>query len=202
MLFRSAEARNIARADASIKEGGWRKDFPGARIEIGNSTVGMVGFGHVGRAMASKLQGFNPTILAYDPYAKAEDLKKYNVTKVETIEEVFKNSDFVLCQARLSPETERFINKRLFELMKPSAYFINVSRSRLVNQQDLVDVLKAKDGRGLDARLGKIVNMIDSGIIDPAKVTRNALQNAASIAGLLLTTESLIVDKQIGRAHV
>ena len=147
-----AEARNIARADASIKEGGWRKDFPGARIEIGNSTVGMVGFGHVGRAMASKLQGFNPTILAYDPYAKAEDLKKYHVTKVETIEEVFKNSDFVLCQARLSPETERFINKRLFELMKPSAYFINVSRSRLVNQQDLVDVLKANkiSGAGID----------------------------------------------------
>ena len=64
------------------------------------------------------------------------------------------------------------------------------------------DVLKAKEGRGLDARLGKIVNMIESGIIDPAKVTRNALQNAASIAGLLLTTESLIVDKPISGEKV
>jgi chaperonin GroEL len=58
-------------------------------------------------------------------------------------------------------------------------------------------VLKAKEGRGLDARTGKLVNMIESGIIDPAKVTRNALQNAASIAGLLLTTEALIVDKPV-----
>jgi chaperonin GroEL len=49
----------------------------------------------------------------------------------------------------------------------------------------------------LDARTGKLVDMIDSGIIDPAKVTRNALQNAASIAGLLLTTETLIVDKPV-----
>jgi D-3-phosphoglycerate dehydrogenase len=147
-----AEARNISRADASIKQGGWRKDFPGARIEIGNSTIGMVGFGHVGRAMANKLQGFNPTILVFDPYAKAEDFAKFNVTKVEAIEEVFTKSDFVMCQARLSAETERFINKKLLDLMKPTAYFINVSRSRLVNQQDLIDVLKSGkiSGAGID----------------------------------------------------
>ena len=59
------------------------------------------------------------------------------------------------------------------------------------------DVLKSKEGKGLDARLGKIVNMLESGIIDPAKVTRCALQNAASIAGLVLTTETLIVDKPV-----
>jgi D-3-phosphoglycerate dehydrogenase len=147
-----AEIRNISRADASIKTGGWRKDFPGSRIEIGNSTVGMVGFGHVGRSMAKKLQGFEPTILVYDPYANPEDLKKFNAKQVEKIEDVFSQSDFVLCQARLSPETERFINKRLFDLMKPSAYFINVSRSRLVNQKDLLETLKSGkiSGAGID----------------------------------------------------
>ena len=50
-------------------------------------------------------------------------------------------------------------------------------------------------GEGLDAFTGKYVNMIDAGIIDPAKVTRSALQNAASIAALLLTTEVVIADK-------
>jgi chaperonin GroEL len=64
------------------------------------------------------------------------------------------------------------------------------------------DVLKSKEGKGLDARTGKIVYMIESGIIDPAKVTRNALQNAASIAGLLLTTETLIVEKPIASEKV
>ena len=147
-----AEIRNIARADASIKSGGWRKEFPGARIEIGDSTIGMVGFGHVGRSMAKKLSGFNPTILVFDPYANKADLEKFGVKQVANIEDVFKESDFVMCQARLSPETERFINKRLFDLMKPSAYFINVSRSRLVNQEDLLATLKAGkiSGAGID----------------------------------------------------
>jgi D-3-phosphoglycerate dehydrogenase len=112
----------------------------------------MVGFGHVGRSMARKLSGFNPTILVFDPYANEADLAKYNAKRVANIEDVFKESDFVLCQARLSPETERFINKRLFDLMKPTSYFINVSRSRLVNQQDLLDTLKAGkiSGAGVD----------------------------------------------------
>ena len=147
-----SEARNISRADQSIKAGGWRKEFPGARIEIGNATIGMVGFGHVGRSFANKLQGFNPTILVYDPYANSEDLAKYKVNKVETIDEIFIKSDFVVIQARLSAETERFIDKRLFDLMKPSAYFINVSRSRLVNTQDLVATLQAGkiSGAGID----------------------------------------------------
>lgn len=64
------------------------------------------------------------------------------------------------------------------------------------------DVLKSKEGKGLDARTGKLVYMIESGIIDPAKVTRNALQNAASIAGLLLITETLIVEKPIASEKV
>ena len=65
-------------------------------------------------------------------------------------------------------------------------------------------------GQGLDAATGEYVDMIAKGIIDPAKVTRSALQNAASIAGLFLTTEAVVADKpekaapaaQIGRAHV
>jgi chaperonin GroEL len=50
-------------------------------------------------------------------------------------------------------------------------------------------------GHGLNAATGEYVDMIKSGIIDPAKVTRSALQNAASIAALFLTTEAVITDK-------
>jgi chaperonin GroEL len=58
------------------------------------------------------------------------------------------------------------------------------------------------DGMGLNARTGEYVNMIEAGIIDPAKVTRSALQNAASIAGLVLTTETLIVEKPVESERV
>jgi chaperonin GroEL len=63
-------------------------------------------------------------------------------------------------------------------------------------------VIVEVDEFGLDARTGKYVNMIESGIIDPAKVTRSALQNAASISGLVLTTEAMIVDKPVSGERV
>ncbi|MBY5164475.1 chaperonin GroEL [Salsipaludibacter albus] len=50
-------------------------------------------------------------------------------------------------------------------------------------------------GEGLNALTGEYGNLLEQGVVDPAKVTRSALQNAASIAGLLLTTEALIADK-------
>src|SRR5207342_2984773 len=50
-------------------------------------------------------------------------------------------------------------------------------------------------GQGLDASGGDYTDMFKAGIIDPAKVTRSALQNAASIAGLFLTTEAVIAEK-------
>ena len=56
-------------------------------------------------------------------------------------------------------------------------------------------VREAKKGIGLDARSGEMVDMVKKGIVDPAKVTRSALENAASIAGLVLTTEALVVEK-------
>jgi chaperonin GroEL len=97
---------------------------------------------------------------------------------------------------KLSDPDEQFgvdiVKRALEEPIRQISYNAGLSPDVIVN-----DVLKAKEGRGLDARTGKIVNMIESGIIDPAKVTRNALQNAASIAGLLLTTETLIVDKPV-----
>jgi len=56
-------------------------------------------------------------------------------------------------------------------------------------------VRRLPQGEGLDALNEKYVNMIDAGIIDPAKVTRSALQNAASIAALMLTTEVVVAEK-------
>ena len=57
------------------------------------------------------------------------------------------------------------------------------------------EVEKAKGSHGLNAATGEIVDLVKEGVIDPAKVTRSALQNAASIASLLLTTEALVADK-------
>ena len=59
----------------------------------------------------------------------------------------------------------------------------------------IVREIRSKKGAlGYDAAAGEITDMIKAGIIDPAKVTKNALLNASSIAGLLLTTEALVCE--------
>jgi chaperonin GroEL len=56
-------------------------------------------------------------------------------------------------------------------------------------------VRELKPGHGFDAQAGEYVDLVAAGVVDPVKVTRSALQNAASIAGMLLTTETLVVEK-------
>ena len=147
-----SESRNIARADASVKAGGWRKEFPGRRLEVAGRTVGMVGFGHVGRQFAGKLAGFGCRLLSYDPYAGDEALTAAGVERASTLNEIFAEADFVVVQARHTPETERFIGPEQFALMKPDAYFVNVARSRVVDTEALYDTLAGGRiaGAGLD----------------------------------------------------
>ena len=60
----------------------------------------------------------------------------------------------------------------------------------------IVERLKREEvGTGFNAATGEWVNMFDAGIVDPTKVTRSALQNAASVAAMFLTTEAVVADK-------
>jgi chaperonin GroEL len=71
-------------------------------------------------------------------------------------------------------------------------------------REGYVDVAKVRElpwEQGLDAAVGEFVDLLKAGIVDPVKVTRSAVANAASIAALLLTTESLIVEKPAESAH-
>ena len=138
-----AESRDIARADAGIKSGRWPKEFSGPVYEIGGRTVGVIGFGQVARQLAKRLSGFDVKLLIYDPYVDAEVIESYGGEKVEDLERVFREGDFVNLHARLSDETRHFVTREYFEMMKPSAYFINNARSRMVDYDDLYDVLES-----------------------------------------------------------
>ncbi len=137
-----AETRNIARAHDALKDKQWRKDFPNADIipEIGEKTIGLVGFGHIAQLVAKFLSGFGVTILFYDKYV--EEIVGY--TKVETLEELVSSADIISLHARLSPETQNLINEKHFNLMKDSAVIINTARSGLINESELIQALKNK----------------------------------------------------------
>ena len=83
----------------------------------------------------------------------------------------------------------RIVRRALEEPLRQISENAGLEGSVVVNK-----VMNSDKGIGFDALKGEYVNMIEAGIVDPTKVTRTALQNAASISALLLTTEGAVVD--------
>lgn len=134
------EARNIARGHAGIKNGQWIRNYSnnGMIPDLCEKTVGIIGYGEIGRLVAKKLSGFDMNLLVYDPFYHGNDIKTVS------LEELMKQSDFVTLHARLTAENEHMIDARLLSMMKPTAYIINTSRSGLIDEAALVEVLKEK----------------------------------------------------------
>ncbi|MDQ3301999.1 MAG: hypothetical protein M3518_01430 [Actinomycetota bacterium] len=151
LLFMLATTRDLVRADRGVRAGGWPKESTKTAYDLYGSTVGLIGFGQVARQLATRISGFNVRLLVFDPYVDAGTIESLGGEKVNDLETVLREGDFVSLHARLSEETRRFIGKEQFDLMKPTAYFINNARSRMVNYGDLYEVLK--EGRMQGAAL-------------------------------------------------
>lgn len=137
-----AEARNIARAHHSIVSGGWQVDFASSATtpDLRGKTVGLFGFGVIGRALAEKLSGFHVDLIVYDPFIKEGSVAQFGARLVDK-QTLFKTSDFISVHARLTGENQHAIGKAEFGQMKASAYFINTARAGLVDYGALYDVL-------------------------------------------------------------
>ena len=148
-----AECRNIARSHLGISKGTWRKEFQnGPHIpELGGKTVGLVGFGWVGKLVCRKLTGFDVSVLVFDPYIPEEEVLTAGAKPVD-LPTLMRDSDFVSIHGRLTPENRGMIGAKELVLMKPTAYLINTARAGLVDEQALIDVLQrgAIAGAGLD----------------------------------------------------
>ena len=111
--------------------------------ELHGKTIGLVGFGHIGRLVAKKLSGFEVDIVVYDPYTPAEAIEALGAKKVE-LEDLLRNSDFISVHARLTAENKKMIGEKEIALMKPTAYFINTGRAGLIDQDALAAALEQK----------------------------------------------------------
>lgn len=148
-----AESRNIARAHYSIKNGDWQKVFSNSAFipEMRKKTIGLVGFGYIGKLVAKKLSGFENEIIVYNPNRPASEIEKYNAKKVD-LKKLMSESDFVSIHARLTEGNKEMIGKEEIEMMKPTSYLINTGRAGLVDQDALIHALKEKKimGAALD----------------------------------------------------
>ncbi len=140
------EARNIARGHYGIKNGEWIREYPNSGMipDLPGRTVGLIGFGEIGRKVAKRLHGFDMDIIVYDPFCKTFPEGVRSVP----LQELFSTSDFVSLHARLTPQNRHLVNTDMLARMKPTAYLINTSRAGLVDEAALHDALKQKQIAG------------------------------------------------------
>jgi D-3-phosphoglycerate dehydrogenase len=146
-----ALTRKLFLIDKSVKkfEWDWKKFHPINRIK--GKTVGIIGLGRVGRQVAKRINCFDVSLLACDPYISADIFKKYNVKSVD-LDTLLKQSDFVTLHVPLNDETRHLISTNQFKKMKNSAILINAARGGIVNEKALYKALLKKQiaGAGLD----------------------------------------------------
>ena len=123
--------------DQQLKQGNWQSRFESKPGDLDGKTVGIVGFGNIGQAVAELLGPFNMSILAYDPYASEERAKQLN-TALVSLEQLVRQSDFISIHAALSDDTRGLINNKLLKSVKPGAYLINLARGGLIESLDIL----------------------------------------------------------------
>ncbi len=150
-----SELRNIARSHLALKNGDWREKYPnsGNIIELKDLTVGVVGFGNVGELVCEKLSGFGCNILISNLFEPEHTNPRINWDKVRYVEleELIMTSDVISLHAR-SRSKKPIFGKKEFEMMKSSAYFINTSRSYMVDYEALYEALNEQliEGAAID----------------------------------------------------
>ena len=144
-------SRKIIWADRNVKENrwDWKSVQPISRLK--DKTVGIIGFGRIGRKVAQRLKGFEVKILSYDPYVPEEIFREYGVEKVD-FETLIKESDIITVHTPLTDETRRMIGEKELRSMKREAILINVSRGGIIDEKALYKALKERwiSGAGLD----------------------------------------------------
>ncbi|XP_059048681.1 glyoxylate reductase/hydroxypyruvate reductase [Achroia grisella] len=146
-------SRRLPEAQHEARTGGWVSWAPTWMTGPGlaGATVGIVGFGRIGQAVARRVKAFNTSRILYWNRSVRSEAKEVDAIKVD-FDDLLAESDFVICCAALVPETKEIFNKSAFEKMKNSAVFVNTSRGGTVDQNALIEALKNNTIRaaGLD----------------------------------------------------
>lgn len=137
-----AEVRNIAKGHMALKNGHWVRQYPNSSYipDISGKTVGLIGFGQIGRKVARRLKGFDVRIFCYDPYVDVFP-EEIEACSLETL---MHTADFISIHVRSTPETAKLVSKEMIALMKSTAYLINTSRPTLIDTDALVAALQDK----------------------------------------------------------
>ncbi|WP_297036297.1 2-hydroxyacid dehydrogenase [uncultured Enorma sp.] len=196
-----AESRNIARMSITANGGKWLDTAPnvGYIKSLKGQTVGIIGFGIIGRRVAEKLHAFGCNIVAYDPFLPDEVFEQEGARKVE-LDELMEVSDFVSVHARLTKDTEGLVSAEMIAKMKPHAFFVNTARAGLVDMDALVEALAAHKigGAALDVFTeepipeGHPILALDNVTLTPHRAGNCSNLAALSLAIALTEVENIL----------
>lgn len=134
--------RGVHKANESMKKGLWeKKRFHGS--ELNGKTLGIVGFGRIGKAVAERSRAFGMGIIVYDVVVDDATLARLGAKRAQSLDALLASSDIVTLHVPLLPETARMINDKSLALMKDGSYLINASRGEVVDTAALLRALKA-----------------------------------------------------------
>lgn len=137
-----ALARHIPQAHTSMQARKWdRAVYMGT--ELRGKTLGVVGFGRVGQAVAKRALAFEMKVIAYDPYVPPSVAEELGTRLLGSLDEVYAQADYITLHSVLTPETREMINAASISKMKDGVRIINVARGALVNEADLAAALKS-----------------------------------------------------------
>jgi len=147
-------ARRIVEADKFVREGRFRGWAPKLLLgsDVQGKTLGIIGLGRIGRAVAARAKGFRMKVVYYDVRRAEPDVEREIGAGYVDLETLLRTSDYISLHTQLTPETTHLIGPKELRMMKPSACLINTSRGPVVDEKALAKALQAGTiaGAGLD----------------------------------------------------
>ncbi|WGS65037.1 D-2-hydroxyacid dehydrogenase [Marinitoga aeolica] len=143
--------RHLVTGTTSLREGKWeKKKLKG--YELTGKTLGIVGFGHIGKLVRKLVTGFDMKVLVFDVFEIPEEVQKEHNVKQVSFEELIKNSDIITLHVPLNEKTKHLISEKEFEMMKDNVVIINAARGGVVDEEALLKSLESGKilGVGLD----------------------------------------------------
>jgi len=139
-------ARNIVNADRYVRYGNWKFGWtPDLFLgyDVYESTLGIIGLGEIGTLLAKRARGFDMEVIYYSKTRKHKIESELDITYV-SLEELLQRSDFVSIHVSLNKDSFHMIDESKFKLMKKTAFIINTSRGKVINEQHLISALEDK----------------------------------------------------------
>ncbi len=194
-------ARKVAAADASVRHGEWkRSQFQG--VELRGRTLGIVGLGKIGMAIADRARGFEMRVLGVDPYVTAEQAALHGVEVVD-LDELLTRSDAVTVHVPLNRATRGLIGPKAIARMRPGAFVLNVARGGIIDEAAVASALRAGHLGGAGVDVFETEPPVDSPLLNAPNTLLTPHLGASTAEAQVAVSEEIadqVIDVLAGRA--